>query len=295
MARFFPSTLRGSAFAFAVAFAAGAQDNNAAEELQFSSDTLVLDGQTNMMRAQQPRITQGNLHIAADDALATGFEFDEAGEFRLTGNVRVDVDTASMQASSAVFTYANGQLSRGELEGTPVRFSEVDAATQRRVTGHAGKMSFDNVARTLRMTGDATVQLDSREVLGCDLIYDFRAALYHSIRILKPGGVLLINFPCRSGYPVNGIPLGSGQCAHVYWWFTPCLVEAVLGELGIDEHHRQLQSYGNYFALAAYMAGIPSEELTRQELETIDPDFPLLICARIQKPRDWSPRQRPGS
>ena len=175
MARFFPSTLRGSAFAFAVAFAAGAQDNNAAEELQFSSDTLVLDGQTNMMRAQQPRITQGNLHIAADDALATGFEFDEAGEFRLTGNVRVDVDTASMQASSAVFTYANGQLSRGELEGTPVRFSEVDAATQRRVTGHAGKMSFDNVARTLRMTGDATVQLDSREVLGCDLIYDFRA------------------------------------------------------------------------------------------------------------------------
>ena len=127
------------------------------------------------------------------------------------------------------------------------------------------------------------------------IIYDFRAALYHSIRLLKPGGVLLINFPCRSGYPVNGIPLGSGQSAHVYWWFTPCLVEAVLAELGIDESHRLLQTYGNYFALAAYMAGIPSEELTRQELETIDPDFPLLICARIQKPLDWSPRYRPGS
>lgn len=127
------------------------------------------------------------------------------------------------------------------------------------------------------------------------IIYDFRAALYHSIRLLKPGGVLLINFPCRSGYPVNGIPLGSGQSAHVYWWFTPCLVEAVLAELGIDESHRLLQTYGNYFALAAYMAGIPSEELTRQELETVDPDFPLLICARIQKPLDWSPRYRPGS
>lgn len=127
------------------------------------------------------------------------------------------------------------------------------------------------------------------------IIYDFRAALYHSIRLLKPDGVLLINFPCRSGYPVNGIPLGSGQSAHVYWWFTPCLVEAVLEELGIDESHRLLQTYGNYFALAAYMAGIPSEELTRQELETVDPDFPLLICARIQKPLDWSPRYRPGS
>jgi lipopolysaccharide transport protein LptA len=174
MARFFPSTLRGCAAALAVALAAGAQ-NNARDELQFSSDTLVLDGPTNMMRAQQPRITQGNLRIAADDALATGFEFDEAGEFRLTGNVRVDVDTASMQANSAVFMYADGQLSRGELEGMPVSFSAVDAATQRKVTGYAGKMSYDNVARTLRMSGKASVQMETREVLGCDLIYDLRA------------------------------------------------------------------------------------------------------------------------
>ena len=53
----------------------------------------------------------------------------------------------------------NGQLSRGDTEGTPVSFSAVDAATQRKVTGHAGTMSYDNVARTLRMTGDASVQL----------------------------------------------------------------------------------------------------------------------------------------
>ena len=175
MARSFPSTLRGCALALAVALAAGAQDNAARDELQFSSDTLVLDGPTSMMRAQQPRITQGNLRIAADDALATGFEFDEAGEFRLTGNVRVDVDTAFMEAHSAVFMYASGQLSRGELEGTPVSFTAVDAATQRKVTGHAGKMSYDNVARTLRMSGNAAVQMETREVLGCDLIYDLRA------------------------------------------------------------------------------------------------------------------------
>ena len=175
MAGFFASTLRGCAAALAVALAAGAQNNDAGDELQFTSGPFFLDAPTNMMRAQQPRITQGNLRIAADDVLATGFEFEQAGEFRLTGNVRVEVDTASMEADSAVFTYADGQLSRGELQGMPVSFSAVDAATQRKVTGHAGKMSYDNVARTLRMTGDALVQLDTREVLGCDLIYDFRA------------------------------------------------------------------------------------------------------------------------
>lgn len=175
MARSSLSTLRHCALALTVAVGASAQNNDAREELQFTSGPLVLDGQTNMMRAQQPRITQGNLRIAADDVLATGFEFNEAGEFRLTGNVRVDVDNASMRANSAVFTYADGRLSRGELEGTPVSFSDVDAATQRSVTGSAGKMSYDYVARTLRMTGNASVQMQTREVLGCDLIYDFRA------------------------------------------------------------------------------------------------------------------------
>ena len=168
------SILRLCALTLAVALAAGAQDNDG-EELQFASQSVMLDGQTNMMRAQSPRITQGDLTIVADDALATGFEFDEAGEFRLTGNVRMEVDTAVMEADSAVFTFADRQLSRGELEGAPVSFSDTDAATKRSVTGRAGKMSYDNVARTLRMTGDASVQLDAREVLGCDLIYDFRA------------------------------------------------------------------------------------------------------------------------
>jgi lipopolysaccharide transport protein LptA len=175
MARSAPSSLRHCALALVCAFAADAQSNNDNEELEFSSGRVVLDGQTNMLRAQSPRITQGDLMIAADDALATGFEFADAGEFRLTGNVRVEIDSAIMEADSAVFTFADGRLSRGELDGSPVSFSDVDEATQRRVTGHAGKISYDNVARTLRMLGDASVQLDNREVLGCDLIYDFGA------------------------------------------------------------------------------------------------------------------------
>ena len=79
MARSFSSNLCSCALAVAVTFAAHAQDNNDATELQFTSGPLVLDRQTNMMRAQAPRITQGNLTIVADVALATGFEFDEAG------------------------------------------------------------------------------------------------------------------------------------------------------------------------------------------------------------------------
>jgi lipopolysaccharide transport protein LptA len=164
--------LRYCALALAVALAAVAQDNSG-EQLQFTSGPL--DIEANLMRAQQPRITQGNLRIAADDMLATGFEFDEAGEFRLAGNVRVDVGTASIEADSAVFTFAHGRLTRGELEGSPVSFRDIDETRQRNVTGTAVKMTYDYVERTLRLSGKASVQFPRREILGCDLIYDFGA------------------------------------------------------------------------------------------------------------------------
>jgi lipopolysaccharide transport protein LptA len=173
MASSFLSTVRYGALSLAAVFAVGAQ--NGRDELEFTSDEIALDRQSNMMRALSPRITQGNLTIAADDALATAFEFDEAGELRLTGNVLMQIDSAVMRADSAVFTFARGQLSRGELEGAPVSFSDTDEAKQSHVTGTAGKMSYDYAARTLRMTGEASVQLDRREVLGCDLVYDFGA------------------------------------------------------------------------------------------------------------------------
>lgn len=162
------------ALAFAAALAIGAQESTD-EELQFTSGPLVLDRQTNMMRAETPRITQGDLTVVADNALATGFEFDEAGEFRLTGNVRIEVGSAVMEADSAVFRFAGGRLSRGELEGTPVSFNDFDREEQKSIVGSAGKMSYDYEARTLRMTGEASVRLDNREILGCDLIYDFAA------------------------------------------------------------------------------------------------------------------------
>jgi lipopolysaccharide transport protein LptA len=145
------------------------------QELVLESGRWAFDGQTNLFEVEMPRIRQGDLSIAADEAVATGIEFDASSEWRFTGNVRIEVGTAVMEADSAVFTFANEQLSRGELEGTPTSFNDTDAATQTSISGRAQKMSYDNIARTLRMTGNAWVQKDKVEMQGCDIIYDFAA------------------------------------------------------------------------------------------------------------------------
>jgi lipopolysaccharide transport protein LptA len=159
--------------ALAISFAAGAQ-NDEPEELVLTSGPVTFNGQTNLFEAHAVRITQGDLAIEADDVLATAIDFNEQSEWRFTGNVRITVGTAVMEAGSAVFTFDAERLSRGELAGAPVAFSDVDER-QRSITGNAQEMSYDYVARTLRLTGGAWVRLDKREIRGCDLIYDFAA------------------------------------------------------------------------------------------------------------------------
>ncbi len=168
------TSLRACLLALAMSFAAGAQ-NDEPEELVLTSGPLTFNRQTNLFEAEAVRITQGNLSIEADHVLATAIDFTEQSEWRFTG-VKITVGTAVMEAGSAVFTFDDERLSRGELTGAPVTFSDFDQVRQTPIQGRAQQMSYDYVARKLRLTGDAWVRRGQTEMTGCDLDYDFAAA-----------------------------------------------------------------------------------------------------------------------
>jgi hypothetical protein len=118
-------------------------------------------------------------------------------------------------------------------------------------------------------------------------IYDIESALYHSVRILRPSGVLLVNFPCLDYYFPKGLDMFTGPPIYMYWWYTPIMVENLLRRIGLTEKDFQLDIYGNLFSRIAYQINMPVEELTRKELDFRDTGHPLLICARILKPNYW--------
>ena len=120
------------------------------------------------------------------------------------------------------------------------------------------------------------------------LIYDLDAALHHAVRILKPGGVLLVNFPCVDYYFADGLDMGTGRPLFVFWWFTPIQIENLLQRAGLRTGQYSLAVYGNLFARVAHQMNLPTEELTARERDTRDAGHPLLICARIVKPADWA-------
>ncbi len=123
------------------------------------------------------------------------------------------------------------------------------------------------------------------------VIYDIEAALYHAVRMLKPGGVLLINFWCVDFYLHRGLDMGTAPSGHpplyMYHWFTPIQIHDYLQRLGLQESDYQTEIYGNLLARMAFLLNVPARELTPQELNHRDPGQPLLICVRVVKPTNW--------
>lgn len=175
-----------------------AQGGGRTEELLLDSESFSFDNQTNLVRIRGPRITQGDLKIEADEAVATGINFDERSEWRFQGNVRITVESAIMEADAAVFTFDNERLSRGELTGSPATFNDDNADSQRAISGSAGKLSYDYVASTLRLTGNVLLRRDRTEVTGCDLLYDF-----------DTGGLRSASSDCGEAYSFRVLPRPS--------------------------------------------------------------------------------------
>lgn len=121
------------------------------------------------------------------------------------------------------------------------------------------------------------------------LIYDVEAALYHSIRLLTPGGVLLVNFPCVDYYFPTGLDMGTGVNLYAHHWFTPIQVENFLRRFDLTPADYSIRVYGNLLTRVAYQLNLPAEACTKDELNHEDPGHPLLICARVVKPGGWQP------
>jgi SAM-dependent methyltransferase len=120
-----------------------------------------------------------------------------------------------------------------------------------------------------------------------------REALYHSIRILKEGGILLCNFPCMTGYFPKGLTYKEFT-GYIYRWYTPAGVALYLKEMGLAEEDYELVVNGNWLSKLLYASFyIPKEIVPSFMLTKDNPAIPVLVSVRIKKPRNWKPLLQP--
>jgi SAM-dependent methyltransferase len=112
-----------------------------------------------------------------------------------------------------------------------------------------------------------------------ELIYEVRRALQTLYRILKPGGVLLATFP-----GIRQISRHDMERWGEHWRFTTLSASKLFNEAfgsGVTVH-----AYGNVLAAVAFLHGLVSEDLYKEELEYYDPDYELLIGVRAVKSKN---------
>jgi SAM-dependent methyltransferase len=110
------------------------------------------------------------------------------------------------------------------------------------------------------------------------LIYDLRAAIRTLYRILKPNGVLLVTIPGGS----HQICRDEMQRVGDYWRFTSLSAQRLFEE-AFQSGNVQVGTFGNVLTAIAFLHGLATRELRRDELDYHDPDYEVTITVRAVK------------
>jgi len=108
-------------------------------------------------------------------------------------------------------------------------------------------------------------------VLG--IIDDCQSAANECYRILKPGGTLLLTVSSIS--PTRDMDLNC-------WRFSIPAIKYLFGSL-FKEKNMDIQGYGNVLAGQCFWVGMSQEELTKKQLDFVDPRFTCLVSLRATK------------
>lgn len=150
-----------------------AQDDGASSGLVLNMKSLSLDGDSNLVHLVEPKITQGGLAVTADEALATGTDFDKRSEWQFKGHVRLEVDSAVLQSDTAKLVFDKDRLATAELEGSPASIADYSKERKEPVHGTAEKLSYNSAQHTVNLLGEVWFYKGRTEVHGCNLNYDF--------------------------------------------------------------------------------------------------------------------------
>jgi SAM-dependent methyltransferase len=109
-------------------------------------------------------------------------------------------------------------------------------------------------------------------------IYDIKSTVATLYRLLKPGGIILAT---ASG--MAQISQADFEQWGEYWRFTSLSIRFLFEE-AFPKEAVSVHSYGNVLAAISFLEGLAAEDLKKRELDTVDPNYEILIAVRAVKP-----------
>jgi lipopolysaccharide transport protein LptA len=157
-----------------------------APDIVLDAGSSQIDYSANRLTFTDVTISQGELRIRADKAEAngTGLRFDDS-RWEFGGNVRIVFPNGTLTATDASVRFSGNRMALAQARGAPAQFEQQLASLPRPVKGRAGRIDFDFIAQTLKLSQDAWLFDGRNEMASPALLYDIREQVARSET--KPG------------------------------------------------------------------------------------------------------------
>jgi lipopolysaccharide transport protein LptA len=170
------STLNIAVALFALALPASLAIAAHVEQQAISLDaqSSELDYKNNNLIFHKVRITQGNMSVAADQAQATGLDFENS-HWVFRGNVRITMDQGQLTSDEAEITFSKKLLSKAIVHGNPSAFEQRIAKTGKLAQGRAELIDYDVAKGVVHLSKNAWLSDGQNEIRGESLKYNVLA------------------------------------------------------------------------------------------------------------------------
>lgn len=150
---------------------------SAATILPVSNAPIALDAESSeydrnedRLLFRRVRITQGDLSIAADQAVANDLDF-AASTWEFVGHVELAGQGARILANSASIRFSNHQLVHATAAGAPATFERDASPELRALSGDAEVIDYDALESRLELRGGARLIDGANRFNGHKLVY----------------------------------------------------------------------------------------------------------------------------
>ncbi len=159
------------AAALALAPAPCAADDQRSLPITVEADSSDFDYRNSVLVFRNVRITQGDARVEAEQATATGLEFENS-RWLFEGSVRISVADGRLESDRASVRFVNNEIEGAEVAGSPARFRQQQDG--RLAEGRAERIDYDLGSQRVRLSGDAWLSDGRNEISGTRLVYGLR-------------------------------------------------------------------------------------------------------------------------
>jgi lipopolysaccharide transport protein LptA len=128
-------------------------------DFDYQKGVLVFDGIT---------ISQGEIRITAERAVASGLDFEDS-RWEFDGTVRISMPESTLASDTARVRFAKGEIQSATVTGGPATFEQ--RRDQELAQGRANRIDYDLGRGAVELAGDAWLSDGRTEITGTTLVY----------------------------------------------------------------------------------------------------------------------------